>query len=349
MEPPPVFSISSIAYLQLRNIPRPSTATTSSQSSGVASAMFRRGMIPAFATRTSSRPCCSTAAAIILFASSGFETSPTAATSSAPRACKRSRSRSRPLPSMSPATIRAPSAANSSVVARPMPIAAPVMTADFPSRRLDTATCASDGSELIAGKLVAEDSHLDHVLAGSPAPLEDGSAQLRPAQDLACGIEAGGAHDASAGVRGRAAEVEAADRRPVTRVAGHGTEREQLARGHRALKDVSAGEVEDALQVGRRQHLAVDHCVLEIRRVLVQHVEAAIGEALALIIPGTVAELVRRVLDEHRHQVLPGRRHRRIHHRGKLALDHGVRGRPPVLRVVERALDVVLVGTEVNG
>ena len=37
IEPPPVFSISSIAYLQLRNIPRPSTAMTSSQSSGSAS------------------------------------------------------------------------------------------------------------------------------------------------------------------------------------------------------------------------------------------------------------------------------------------------------------------------
>jgi hypothetical protein len=36
---------------------------------------------------------------------------------------------------MSPATIRAPSAANSSAVARPMPIAAPVITADLPSSR----------------------------------------------------------------------------------------------------------------------------------------------------------------------------------------------------------------------
>src|SRR5436190_869890 len=46
---------------------------------------------------------------------------------------------------------------------------------------------------------------------------------------------------------------------------------------------------------------------------------------------------------------LPGWRHRRVHHRGKLALDHRVRGRPPVLGIVERALDVVLVGTDVDG
>ena len=56
IEPPPVLSISSIAYLQLRNIPRPSTAMTSSQSSGVASVIVRRGITPAFATSTSSRP-----------------------------------------------------------------------------------------------------------------------------------------------------------------------------------------------------------------------------------------------------------------------------------------------------
>jgi hypothetical protein len=31
IEPPPVFSISSIAYLQVGNMPRPSTAMTSSQ------------------------------------------------------------------------------------------------------------------------------------------------------------------------------------------------------------------------------------------------------------------------------------------------------------------------------
>src|SRR5205814_2163782 len=125
----------------------------------------------------------------------------------------------------------------------------------------------------------------------STSLVPDGSAQPSPAQDLACGVEAGGAHDAAAWVGGRASQVEAVDRRPVARIAGHGTEREKLARGHRALEDVSAGEVEDALEVGRRKHLTVDDRALEVRRVLVQHVDAAIGERVALLIPGAVAKL----------------------------------------------------------
>src|SRR5262249_49894903 len=141
----------------------------------------------------------------------------------------------------------------------------------------------------------------------SAMPTPDGLAERSSAQDLAGRIEAGGPHDAAARVSGRAAQVQAADRGRVACVAGNRTEREELAGGHRALEDVSAGEVEDALEVGRCQHLAVYDGALEVRRVLVHHVEAAIGEYVALLIPGAVAELVRRVLDEHRHQVLPGR------------------------------------------
>ena len=55
-----------------------------------------------------------------------------------------------------------------------------------------------------------------------------------------------------------AAQVEAGDRRPVARVAGHRSEGEELTGRHRALEDVAAGEVEDALEVGRGQHLPVE-------------------------------------------------------------------------------------------
>ena len=65
-------------------MPRPSTAMTWSQSSTVDSRMSPRGMIPAFATSTSSRPKRSTAVWIIRWASSTSETSPVTASTSAP-------------------------------------------------------------------------------------------------------------------------------------------------------------------------------------------------------------------------------------------------------------------------
>jgi hypothetical protein len=56
IDPPPVASIASIAYLQVRNIPRPSMAKTRSQSSADDSSTSPSGMMPALATSTSSRP-----------------------------------------------------------------------------------------------------------------------------------------------------------------------------------------------------------------------------------------------------------------------------------------------------
>src|SRR6516165_1248130 len=71
---------------------------------------------------------------------------------------------------------------------------------------------------------------------------------LSPAEDLAGGVEAGGADDAAAGVGGGAAQEQAR----------HRPQGEQLVQRHRPLKDVAAGQAEDALQVRRRQHLAGD-------------------------------------------------------------------------------------------
>src|SRR5215204_5425052 len=144
-----------MAYLQVRNIPRPSMDMTSSQSSGVASVIVRSGMIPAFATRTSRRPYRSVAAAIMRCASSAIETSPTTVTHSRPRESRSSRRRSSPAASMSVATSRAPSVANTSTVARPMPLAAPVMTADFPTSRLTSLLGVLDRAGL------ADHRHLD--------------------------------------------------------------------------------------------------------------------------------------------------------------------------------------------
>ena len=111
-------------------MPRPSTAITRSQSSGVASTMVFSGMIPALATSTSMRPKLSTAVLIMRRASSTTDTSPTTASISAPDPASRSRTREEPASSTS-VTRRASSLAKSSAVAFPMPFAAPVTTVAF--------------------------------------------------------------------------------------------------------------------------------------------------------------------------------------------------------------------------
>jgi hypothetical protein len=120
-----------MAYLQVRNMPRPSTAMTASQSSAVDSRTSPRGMMPALATATSIRPKASTAAR-------------TAARQSASRdvpddgldlGARRRELVAEPLERvawMSWTTRRAPSAAKRTVVARPIPKAAPVTRQDLP-------------------------------------------------------------------------------------------------------------------------------------------------------------------------------------------------------------------------
>ena len=52
-DPPSLINICSMAYLHVKNMPRPSMDMTSSQSAGVASTTDASGMIPALATAMS--------------------------------------------------------------------------------------------------------------------------------------------------------------------------------------------------------------------------------------------------------------------------------------------------------
>src|SRR5262249_34088717 len=106
--------------------------------------------------------------------SPGFETSPTTAAHSAPEDSRRSRRRFSPSLSMSPAAILAPSEANRSAVARPIPIAAPVMTADFPSSPLTKARNRPKSSWPRSGRISVRDfgeKISDFALLVRPEPL----------------------------------------------------------------------------------------------------------------------------------------------------------------------------------
>ena len=106
------------------------------------------------------------------------------------------------------------------------------------------------------------------------------------------------------------------DRRAVARPAGHRPHHEHLVQAHLAVEDVAAGDAEAALQIERRQHLPVLDDRADVRRVLLDQRDHAVGERLAQFVPRAFAQRVRRVLQEDPHDVLAGRRERRVVHRG---------------------------------
>ena len=84
---------------------------------------------------------------------------------------------------------------------------------------------------------------------------------------------------------GGAAQVEAADRRAVVGPAGDGAEAEQLVGVHRPLHDVAAGDAERALQIERREDLAMFDRARHVGRVFGEHFDAAIGEGFFDVVP----------------------------------------------------------------
>src|SRR5947208_12876473 len=89
--------------------------------------------------------------------------------------------------SRSPRTRFAPSAAKRSALARPMPLAAPVITAAFPARRPGLTV----GTEALARGAEALDAELDHVAVGEEARrlLAESHAGRRAGRDHVAGEE----------------------------------------------------------------------------------------------------------------------------------------------------------------
>src|SRR5215472_7873062 len=76
--------------------------------------------------------------------------------------------------------------------------------------------------------------------------------------------------------------------------------------------------------------------------------EAVIGElVLASVVPAAF-EIVRRILTEHRHEMLAGRRDGGIDRRRYRAFDDRCARHRAVLRLVVRALDEVLIRAQVD-
>ena len=129
---PPVGFIAGSAARQPRNVPSTLTRYISRKSASVVDSMSPKRPMPAELSKTSRRPWRATRSATTRGQASSSVTSRTAVVCGAPSAAA---SAARPISSRSVATIVAPSAARRSAAARPMPDAAPVMSATLPATR----------------------------------------------------------------------------------------------------------------------------------------------------------------------------------------------------------------------
>src|SRR5262245_25358292 len=113
-------------------------------------------------------------------------------------------------------------------------------------------------------------------------------------QDRTCRVVAGRAGDAAAGMRARAAVVEARDGAAVVGMAEHWPRPEELVKRQRAVEDIAADEPERLLEIERAQGLASDHARLEARRIALDRVDHQVGNLVAMRVPGAALRQRRR-------------------------------------------------------
>src|SRR5580704_9844854 len=118
----------------------------------------------------------------------------------------------------------------------------------------------------------------------------------------------GGAHDAAAGVGGRAAHVEILDRRAEARVSRCWAQEEQLLERKFSLEDVAFAQSPLAFEIERSDYLLVQDYVFDVGRVLGDGIDDGVAESFFLIVPVQAgAQLVRGVLHEAGEHMFAGR------------------------------------------
>src|SRR5262245_59065924 len=135
MEPRPARFMERRPYLEHSHAPLRSTAKTRSQSAWLISVASKYALMPALLTRMSTVPC-RAATPSMAFCTSGSEVMSARTNSTDRPAADTSAAVARPTSASRSAKVTsAPSAANFSTMARPMPCAPPVTNAIFRSRR----------------------------------------------------------------------------------------------------------------------------------------------------------------------------------------------------------------------
>ena len=115
------------------------------------------------------------------------------------------------------------------------------------------------------------------------------------------------------------------------------------------MEDIATGESEAPLQVQRREHLLFDNEIPKAGRVFFDHIQAAIRKRFPQFIPIPIAQGVRRILNENPHDVLAGRRKRRIVHGRNGHLQHRRLRGMPILGVIPGALYIFERRADMHG
>ena len=148
-------------------------------------------------------------------------------------------------------------------------------------------------------------------------------------------------HHAAARMRARPAEVQAINRRSVFCPACDRSHEKQLVNRHVAVKNVAARERILALKIERRDYVAMNDGVANVRRVFGKRVNATISEHIFHRIPISVAQSVRRVLSEDAHDVFAGRGYRIVICCRDSKFEQRLFRRSPGLRVFPSAINVL--------
>src|ERR1700733_6257004 len=174
----------------------------------------------------------------------------------------------------------------------------------------------------------------------------DWSAQIF--EDFPSGVCARGASNPVARMGARAAQIQPLERCPITSPPELRTHGENLIKRKLAVERMTAGESVGCVEVFRRQYLPRKNFSRKIRGVSSHGFYDRVGKRFALLIPIPLLEAVRGELHVDGHHMLSGRRKRIIQNRRDRNIQIGRPGKIAVLGIVERALQVIDSGPDVN-
>ncbi len=171
---------------------------------------------------------------------------------------------------------------------------------------------------------------------------------LQVFDDLPACIRTGCARDSSTRMCTRATKIQAMNRSSVLSPAEERPKSKELIERMFPMKDVAAGQAVSPLQIERRQHLASGNGIADLRRVVGKRFDNGVAQLMTARTPIAAFQLIRRVLNVNRHNMGAGGCKGRVHQRRNGDVQIRLRRKITVFGRIERLLQVICVGTDVN-